>query len=288
MKNDDSLPQQPQREEKGLFEKVEIKPGLQVAKIFADNWSKIEETALPSVAIKATPSEKIELRESSFGHYPLMPLDFEYPKDAQGQFLFPLAQINYAEMPPLDGFPDSGFLQIFIADDDVYGLEFTDHQQQKNFRVLFFEEDQVRDHKVDFSFLDGIMSAESMPVYKPHALSFTSQTDYVGMGDVRQRENPKWEMESLIGLYSVDEDDLFEEAYDTFSADGHKIGGYATFAQEDPRIGNPPFDKYILLLQIDTDDEIMWGDAGVANFFIHPDDLAKKDFSKVMYSWDCS
>ncbi|MDN5490601.1 MAG: DUF1963 domain-containing protein, partial [Acinetobacter sp.] len=33
--------------------------------------------------------------------------------------------------------------------------------------------------------------------------------------------------------------------------------------------------------------EIMWGDSGVGNFFIHPDDLEKRDFSKVVYNWDC-
>lgn len=42
---------------------------------------------------------------------------------------------------------------------------------------------------------------------------------------------------------------------------------------------------------MDTDDvngmDIMWGDCGVANFFIHPDDLKNKDFSKVLYNWDC-
>ncbi len=48
------------------------------------------------------------------------------------------------------------------------------------------------------------------------------------------------------------------------------------------------FKDYILLLQIVTDDNIMRGDCGVANFFIHPQDLAKKDFSKVMYNWNCS
>jgi len=31
----------------------------------------------------------------------------------------------------------------------------------------------------------------------------------------------------------------------------------------------------------------MWGDAGVANFFINSADLINKDFSRVMYNWDC-
>jgi uncharacterized protein YwqG len=37
----------------------------------------------------------------------------------------------------------------------------------------------------------------------------------------------------------------------------------------------------------DAENEIMWGDSGVGNFFIHPEDLKKRDFSKVFYNWDC-
>ena len=32
---------------------------------------------------------------------------------------------------------------------------------------------------------------------------------------------------------------------------------------------------------------ILWGDVGVANFFILPQNLEKKDFSNVLYTWDC-
>lgn len=41
----------------------------------------------------------------------------------------------------------------------------------------------------------------------------------------------------------------------------------------------------MLLFQMDTDDEagIMWGDCGVANFFISEKDLASKNFSRVLY-----
>ena len=53
--------------------------------------------------------------------------------------------------------------------------------------------------------------------------------------------------------------------------------------------------KYILLLQLDTDinekdrytGKLMWGDSGVANFFITPEDLAKRDFSRVAFVFDC-
>ena len=43
----------------------------------------------------------------------------------------------------------------------------------------------------------------------------------------------------------------------------------------------------ILLFQLDTTEDIMWGDSGVGNFFIKKEDLVKKDFSKVWFNWDC-
>jgi uncharacterized protein YwqG len=49
------------------------------------------------------------------------------------------------------------------------------------------------------------------------------------------------------------------------------------------------YKQFRLLFQMDTDDEvgIMWGDSGVANFFIIEEDLKNKDFSRVLYNWDC-
>ena len=88
------------------------------------------------------------------------------------------------------------------------------------------------------------------------------------------------------------QDDIFVDEYcETFSGSGHRLGGYPFFTQTDPREYNEFIQDYVLLLQIDTDNvdgkDIMWGDSGVGNFFIHPDDLRKRDFSKVLYNWDC-
>ena len=73
-----------------------------------------------------------------------------------------------------------------------------------------------------------------------------------------------------------------------FHASGHKIGGYAYFTQGDPREDEPERKDDILLLQIDTDKEIMFGDAGIANIFINVDDLKKKRFDKAYFNWDCA
>ena len=70
--------------------------------------------------------------------------------------------------------------------------------------------------------------------------------------------------------------------------------GFPFFTQSDPREYSDTLAKYdTLLLQIDSDEdddrsfEIIWGDCGVANFFINSEALLKKDFSKVIYNWDC-
>lgn len=67
----------------------------------------------------------------------------------------------------------------------------------------------------------------------------------------------------------------------------HKIGGYAYFTQADIRDYNKELKQDLLLLQIDTDEEIMFGDSGVANFFINPEDLKNKRFEKAWFNWDC-
>ena len=43
-----------------------------------------------------------------------------------------------------------------------------------------------------------------------------------------------------------------------------------------------------LLFQLDSQDKyIMWGDSGVGNFFIPKKSLLEKDFTNVLYNWDC-
>ncbi len=280
---------QPASNTNPMLEKIEIKPGITIARAFANEWAAIAQTKVSYVGIKATPIETMKLEQSKFGHYPKLPAGFAYPKDEAGNYLYPLAQINFKEVPSMRGYPSSGLLQFYISvHDDVFGIDFEDNQSQKNFRVLYFEEHEVENYQTDFSFLQEVMSMDSSPVYKPHALSFSEEEEYIGLGDVLYENSAGKVVQQIADKYPAIKEELEETLYDEFSSSGHKIGGYAFFTQEDPRLYDDIKQHYILLLQIDTDDEIMWGDSGVANFFIHPDDLAKKDFSKVVYNWDCT
>ena len=69
------------------------------------------------------------------------------------------------------------------------------------------------------------------------------------------------------------------------------MGGNAFFTQHDPRESNKGDEDWTLLFQMDSTNEngvkINWGDLGVANFFIQPEALIKRDFSNIWYNWDC-
>ena len=88
------------------------------------------------------------------------------------------------------------------------------------------------------------------------------------------------------------EDDIEDLLRDASNEFGFKIGGYPSFTQEDPRSYGANTSHTALLLQLDSwsakgDTGIMFGDCGVANWFITPEALANCDFSDVLYNWDC-
>jgi uncharacterized protein YwqG len=272
------------------IQKIEVEKGLFVSKIFADRWNEIVATRLDYIKIKATPSSDIKRRQSFFGYYPFLPKGIEYPVNYQGECMFPLAQINFSETPFLKGYPEKGILQFFISMDNIYGLDFGEQDIQKGFCVRYYENIDNVEIVEDMSFIDKVFNVGSgpCPLYDSHKLSFNLEKEYIGLYNIWLSQENALNVAGWIEEFSQHEDELVDEAMKLFSPDGHKIGGYANFTQSDPRIFVKKFNQYILLFQMDNDEKIMWGDAGVGNFFIHPEDLAKRDFSKVMYNWDCS
>ena len=246
----------------------------------------LEATVKPYLDIEAKPCppEDLTLWQSKFGGVPYFPKALEYPRTPAGDYLYLLAQINFLDVPPLAGFPQQGILQFYLADDDLYGTDFKNLTEQTGFRVLYFEQPELNPKKLiqDFDFLS---QPEDLPLMQCHSLKFSQQYEPITPHDYRC---PLVLGESLDTLISDYIDEQWEEEDDLFNSCGHKLGGYPCFAQGDPREGmDMEQEPYELLLQIDSEDEIMWGDAGVGNFFIKPSDLKQKNFSDIMYTWDC-
>ena len=208
-----------------------------------------------------------------------MPKNLAYPRDRRGKFLHLLAQINFEECPNIEPFPQSGILQLYIGDDDLNGLDFANPLNQDGFRVLYLHQVDKSNAQSDFGFLP---EAEFFPLGpSPYSLAFVTQDMPVTIPDYR--------FEKAFGAISDLPADFLEEYHNRCSGSGHRIGGYPYFTQQNPRYDEHYADKDILLLQIDTDEgnNIMWGDCGVGGFFISSTDLKSRDFSSVLYNWDC-
>ncbi|WP_100403555.1 YwqG family protein [Bacillus sp. FJAT-42315] len=247
---------------------------------------KLEQSVQPVVTIEGS-CTSTTLFESKFAGHPYLPKSIEHPKGEDDVPLRLLAQINFAEVPRLDHFPEKGILQFYLAaNDDLFGMDFDEPTNQTNFRILYHSDVTTDESELvtDFSYMEE-PDEEYFPVGKEAKLSFTLNEEPISDGDYRF-EHLSIDLEQETG----DGTELWDVYAEHFAGTGAKIGGYPFFTQEDPRSYEEQYQQHnILLLQIDTDDDldIMWGDSGVGNFFITKEDLEKLDFSNVMYNWDC-
>ncbi len=257
---------------------------------------KIEATIKPFIEIKANPENNLNLWQSKFGGLPYFPKNLQYPIDSKGKAMFLLAQINFSETPKLASFPEKGILQFYISGgSDLYGWSSSDLAKQEDFRVLYFSEVTEDEHFLLTKF-DFLPEPYNLPIWKQSSLTFNLKFEPIPIVDclfeskILNLSKPRHELYQDIN-FNRDYENVYDEYEKLFHSEGHKIGGYPFFTQHDPRECEPYKDKgYILLFQMDSDDEanIMWGDVGVANFFITEQDLASKNFSRVLYNWDCS
>lgn len=238
----------------------------------------LERYKLDYVKVLATPmpaGESLPLLQSKFLGKPFLPVGTPYPHDEKGQPMLLLAQLNFAEIPTLAGFPATGILQFFASPTEWYNAE--------DYQVLYHPSTAAQP-QTDFGFLTSDLYEDS-PIYKEHALSFSLATEYGGAEDCRfdMTFGGKGYYEYLETLTKEQQEEL-----DTYcNISGHRLGGYAYFTQGDPRELGPDRHADVQLLQIDVDEEIMFGDSGLAHLFISPEALAAKQFDQAYFYWDC-
>lgn len=245
---------------------------------------KLLQTKQTFIRATAEKSRATKLWESKVGGQPYLPKSREWPAAHDGRELFFLAQLNFAEMPALPPFPTQGIVQFFILDDDLYGMDFDDGENQDTFRVIYHPE-VVQNEAVLQTSLPMLRDFDELPHHpdESYPLKFSLEEEVAAITDYR--------FDQLFGAdffrqFGEKEWDVMDEFGKSVRPQGHKIGGYAYFTQDDPRRADDPM---LLLFQLDSDElmDLMWGDMGVGHFFIREKDLAAKDFSKVLYDWDC-
>ncbi|SDI05012.1 Uncharacterized protein YwqG [Vibrio xiamenensis] len=248
--------------------------------------NQLQKFALPIIRLKPRPQNAENIWSSKFGGKPYWPKNMSYPETESGNKLILIAQLNFEELPQLEGFPHTGILQFFIANNQYYGMDIDRSVEEiisshDGYQVIYHPViDNNQSHLTQD--LPQAEPENYLPLSREHRLIATLDREIPSPEDFRY--------EKYVGDPFEHGDELGHFLYDNLSSEGSKVGGYAHFTQEDPRIYGR-YDDWVLLFQMDSeylsDVDITWGDLGVCNFFIEKDALRNRDFSRVWYNWDC-
>lgn len=219
---------------------------------------------------------------TKIGGTPYWPVDEEWPTQ-KGTPMICLAQLDLSRLPAIPGYPSKGLLQFFISDYDDWG-------NSLNCKVIYHTDTSkdylkevprttLKDKYCDYPAIDEVYYPK--PVKQDQCMT---------------PADDEFHLEALKAINEVFKTDykkyfdIPKPIYDGFwdclkfgDYDGCRFGGNPYFTQSDAR--NDHYSE--LLLQLDSESGMMWGDCGVANFFISKEDLAKKNFDDVYFTWDC-
>ena len=121
--------------------------------------------------------------------------------------------------------------------------------------------------------------------------------------DLRRRFDPSG-VDEAWDAHPVCSDDLDEALWERHEGPAHQVGGYAAPDQgpveaevAHAALGNPDWsdpaltteaDRWQLLVQIDSDDHMTWGDAGKLYWLGRTDDHGHTGIDQVSFTWQCS
>lgn len=284
--------------EAGLLRLTPHRPdgALWLPPVLEPHRAALQATEKPVLRLVAQSQRQPKLWESKVGGVPYRKRGAAWPmsREAQPRPLVFLAQLNMAELNPqgknLPDFPDHGLLQFFILNTELYGAEMDRRPDEDlGFRVLYLPEVVQDESQLEAGVVeplgDQFELEDGLPFNYRKTVALSAFADRAPVGSSDQAQ---FAMLGLPKNYWEDETaSRASEALFRLLPDGHKLGGYPDFTQADPR---PHWGgDWQLLFQLDSDSRLglMWGDMGIGNFFIHPDDLRRRDFSRVAYHWDC-
>ena len=247
-------------------------------------------------------NDNLSVADSKFGGIPYIAKDSAVPKDSNDMQLALLAQINCTELPENDLYPKEGLIQFWISRNDDFGLN-----NKKDYCVRYTKEieDDITNEDVlnKYNLLNENNDEEYSPFNKKNtsfALKFKKGMSTITSNDFQFEElalqtiRELFPNENVKDLYDDLEREVFNTLFKAFTGVNHAIGAYPTFTQWDPRNPDEPNAYGITLLQVDSQwesdpnsSQIMWGDCGVANFFINKEKLENLEFEDVLFNWDC-
>ena len=233
---------------------------------------------------------------------PYIPKGAQIPQTANGDKMMMIAQINCDDLQGLADFPEKGILQFFVLNDEdgLLGLDFDNQTVQDSFRVIyhekieeFYDENELKSIYNPYNFEESYITNDN----ESYKMNFELTSEKERFEDMFYHIFRKICKEK--GLKQTQEDWLYRKLLNFMQYSENyysQCDGFAFFTQEDPREYNEEYKKFdTVLFQLNSEfDEntrnwkVCIGDAGVINFFINREKLKNKDFSEILYNWDCS
>lgn len=265
----------------------------------------VRRVTVPCVAISLGEGAPAGTPGSYVGGHPYLPEERPWPV-WEGVPMYFVGQIDFAEVPALDGFPPRGLLQWFVGADDTSGLTFDETQGTVGFEVRWYADTDRPSlvpsdaptpwHEAEAS---GAEVYAAIEVRRATRLTFQAVEAVPTLADLPAGVDtgPVVKLARQVGEDADDLDFVWEEfvrgGASLFPELVHAstIGGPPHFTQQDPR-GAGAFAPAAspagrVLVELDGMEFDGWGDAGVGHLFGDPVALSHGDTSSVRYHWDC-
>lgn len=282
-------------EKEPVKEPVEVLSFSEYGKMALEQLEK--ETKLPFMSIK-TVDKTTGILDSKFGGLPYLPSNESLPLDKEGKPMRLLAQINCKDLAGLEEYPQEGMLQFYLTTNPRWDESVVKFYETVDEAVTV----EIVAERINGNYKNG----DCFPVEGECGLEFTLSEESMSRDDNRLMAMFCQYFTKLSGTWISVPDDGGEEVYELFEgycddsyAGGHKVGGYNSAAQlpdyypyreSDAFIDVKADESPVLLFQMDSESKknIMWGDLGVARFFIKRSDLKARKFENAYLVWDCS
>ncbi len=220
--------------------------------------------------------------DDKIGGMPYLPIGESYPVDKNGQMMGLVLQVKLKNIK-LDGWPNSGFLEIFTDRSLDYPCQY---------EIRYYDEGLEYQTELPNVELEEFIVDEPIKIeleeticHKPLS-NFDGEETLINIAEelFGQNFNTFEELDSFI-----DTDDFYVEFMDALSNPYGTIGGYADFTQSDPReYEGEERTECILKLDSCLDSKRLYiGDAGILFVLISKEDIVNKNFKNGLVDWDC-
>ena len=282
------------------------------------------------------------ITDSHLGGVPYVPRDGQIPTDKNGHQLWLCAQINFSQLPELEGFPKVGIFQLFLSDwhlDGGFGLASEgDGKIQDHWRAVYYPDvdetvteaeclakmavpweegsrtnmprtahhQDLEDIGEGYTYLWRTPSIPLKINFGPAEREAVSLDDFrfhrlfdAALAEMHPEENPESFRPYGIWDQTEEEREALHRVREQSKNGGCKIGGFPLYLQGDPRENAPELEAWdTLLLQLDEDltrypagsikemDLDLSG--GTLNVLIRSEDLARRDFSRLIARWSAT